>query len=565
MKIRTQLLLSFSIIVLLVVLISAGAFYGLSRLTSVHEDVVGTTATAKNHIEKIKYLITAQANDERGFLLTGDPQFRKEALDRTQVMEKEVTALRDVLKQEEHKRMLAEFFAGYGEFTKIQVRVMDMYGAGDVAGAQALSFSEGRSKRKTITTVFDELSKRLDEQIVQVQGEFNTIRSTTEKQLIVVTIVVALLSVAIGMLVSRRIVRRLASVVSAMNTLADGRGELQTSTGSSHTGVQDEFHALFLSLNKVVDRFRATMESIKASLHVSSEQSEILVDIASESARNSTSIAHSFAGLVDQARFQSRSASESSIAMEQIASNIQQIVDTTNVVSSSASLFRKNSNDGSRAVEQVMGQMNQIVASTTDISQSISTLNEYSKQVDAIVTMITSIASQTNLLALNASIEAARAGEEGRGFSVVANEVRKLAEQSHHSADQIKRLLELIRQAIEDASASVEQGEQQVHLGKDVVISTQKLLDEISHSSVHLEREVQHIASSTQEISAATEQVSASMEDFVRISEVSSREVDAASKLALEQKELSAKVTRSVEAMQEAESSLKRLTMGFKG
>ena len=151
-----------------------------------------------------------------------------------------------------------------------------------------------------------------------------------------------------------------------------------------------------------------------------------------------------------------------------------------------------------------------------NLTEAVNSLAEQSKEIGAIVDLITQISDQTNLLALNAAIEAARAGESGRGFAVVAEEVRRLAEQSGEASGDIAELVQQILRGtketigrMEKADASVERVDQQIDLTGNTFVAISKVFQEVAAQIVEIARAAEDVGAGSEEIAASTEEQSA--------------------------------------------------------
>ncbi|WP_152966780.1 methyl-accepting chemotaxis protein [Sporosarcina globispora] len=186
---------------------------------------------------------------------------------------------------------------------------------------------------------------------------------------------------------------------------------------------------------------------------------------------------------------------EVSLAVEEIASGMQGISSSSELMLEAVEKTDFLTKKGTKSVNNVVRQMNEINTSVGNATQYIYTLESRSKEISNIVEMITTIAEQTNLLALNAAIEAARAGEHGRGFSVVADEVRKLAEGSKQSAIQIQQMIGLVQEETSLAVQAMDQRNEQVKEGLEDTMEASAAFAEIAHSIGDVTSKVEGVSS----------------------------------------------------------------------
>jgi methyl-accepting chemotaxis protein len=239
---------------------------------------------------------------------------------------------------------------------------------------------------------------------------------------------------------------------------------------------------------------------------------------------------------------------EVSRAMKEMADSVGQVATNSQKAAESASSASTTAQNVGKMSVDVANKMGEIQSTVDNSSIVIKALDGKSQQIGEIIGVITNIADQTNLLALNAAIEAARAGEHGRGFAVVADEVRKLAEESRSAANQITGLIKDIQQGTKQAVTTMEQGTKTVGEGAKTIGETVTAINQIVKAAADVATMVQEIAAAAQEQSASVEEVTASIEDLSAISEESAAGTQETSAAAEEQ---SASMDQLVNAAQD--------------
>ncbi|HWL24513.1 MAG TPA: methyl-accepting chemotaxis protein [Ureibacillus sp.] len=210
---------------------------------------------------------------------------------------------------------------------------------------------------------------------------------------------------------------------------------------------------------------------------------------------------------------------ESTNAIQEIAYGIQEISETSNIVSEVSIQTAQAASEGNTMIHKTVQQMQLINGRVNETSEINKKLNNRSLEIGNIVDLITAIASQTNLLALNAAIEAARAGEHGKGFAVVADEVRKLAEQSVVSAKKITDIIQSIQEDTNSSVVSMEQVIYEVKTGLEIVQNTGDIFDRIYQSINSVANQIKRISTASSDVSATTEEVAASFHEMKSFAE----------------------------------------------
>jgi methyl-accepting chemotaxis protein len=214
--------------------------------------------------------------------------------------------------------------------------------------------------------------------------------------------------------------------------------------------------------------------------------------------------------------------------------------------------------------EDLMHMMEGIKSAVGDSSSVITDLDAKSNRIGEIVNLITNIADQTNLLALNAAIEAARAGEHGKGFAVVADEVRKLAEDSGNAAKQISELIVQMQSGTKNAVNSMQRGSEEVHKGAESLGNSVKAIGDVVEAGNTIVKMVQEIAEATEKQSASIEEVNSSVNEVSTISEQSAAGAQQASASVQEQTASMQELSQSAQELADVASRMQLVVSKFK-
>lgn len=208
---------------------------------------------------------------------------------------------------------------------------------------------------------------------------------------------------------------------------------------------------------------------------------------------------------------QAKAVEEASQITSQIIERVNLVKDRANVAAVETSGAAKSAHTGAATIEASVQRMQQIKTSTRQVQEKMALMGQHSEQIGSFLETIQEIASQTNLLALNAAIEAARAGEHGKGFAVVADEVRKLAEKSSQATNEIEGLISRIQQTVDEATAAIREEMAEVEAGvsqsQDSGLAMQSIIGNVDQ----IDRQVEEISRATREISDVTEALVSAM------------------------------------------------------
>lgn len=384
------------------------------------------------------------------------------------------------------------------------------------------------------------------QQLVAVFGIDMNASVITEQQykLIWSLVIASLLFLAVGVIIQifslKKLLHPIKELIHGVEKISNGDLTQKVVVHSN-----DELGQLCESFNKMGQSLYSILEQVQVTVeHMASASVQLSVS-AEDSTKSSTQTANIVQELVTGTEVQAGTINQSNLAINDISTRVVQIESNSQVVMDKVLIATNLATEGNQAIDMVVKQMNSISSTVNESAESMKYLEDNALHIGRIVEVINTIAKQTNLLALNASIEAARAGEHGRGFTVVAGEVRKLAEQSANSAQQITSYVESIQSGIQHAVQSMEHGTREVTEGLHLV-------NQAGSSFYEIHNAVDEVSLNIQVVSTALEQMAS------RVSEVLSlmnRSLDITNEVVYGAQNIAAATEQQLASMEEVTSS----------
>ncbi|WP_031569347.1 methyl-accepting chemotaxis protein [Rheinheimera texasensis] len=302
-------------------------------------------------------------------------------------------------------------------------------------------------------------------------------------------------------------------------------------TARSQYQGQDEFGQIAAGMNQLAEELQQVMREI----YFATQQVATAAEQASAVTRETS------AGVAQQQQDTEMAAT----AMHEMSATVHDVALSTAAAAEQAQEVQQKAGQGQQQLSQTITLIQQLRGQVQHTSQEILALNEHSQTITQVLDVIRGIADQTNLLALNAAIEAARAGEQGRGFAVVADEVRHLAQRTQQSTVDIQKMIETLQQGAAAANQAMQQSLQQADRGAAVIQTTGELLADVVHGVAAINDKTVQIASAAEEQSTVAEQIN---ENITRISDISQHTSSGAEETAVTAAEL-AKLAEQLQAM----------------
>jgi methyl-accepting chemotaxis protein len=491
-KIRTKLFIGFGVVIVLAVAISVTAFFSIAQLGS-NIDEIGNRRINQSDMagDLTEQALVSMSQLQKAFIAQ-DSEGLNKALAGVQAAANSVTEILDKLKAslttDKGRALHQAIVDSRASNTAMRAGIIKALQAGDRQEATRL-LVEFEPLQAAYMKSIDDMNNYVKE-----LAKKTTDSSEADVRIVRIIIVVlglssVLLAVLIAMSIIRGITKPLNEAVETANKIAAGDLTVRIEdTGSSETG------QLLMAMKLMIDKLKNMIGEIK----------QASASVASGSEQLSASSEEITRTMNDQ----SNRSSQIATAAEEMSQTVIDIAKNASTIAQSSSDTAAIAKKGAEVVDKSVTESKTIVETVSVSTQVMQSLGEKSKQIGEIVDVINDIADQTNLLALNAAIEAARAGEQGRGFAVVADEVRKLAERTAKATAEISQMIGSIQGEVGSAVEAMNQTNEKVNSGLEYSVEAGRQLQTIVQSVVSLQNLVQQIATATEEMSTTSESIS---------------------------------------------------------
>lgn len=378
-------------------------------------------------------------------------------------------------------------------------------------------------------------------------------------QFAIVLVIVIMVSVILVLVFTRKINKRLNALKSAFESAGNGDMTIEV---SDKTG--DELSELSVYYNKMRMKLNDTIQTVQQSALQLASASQQLSAGAEETNQASEKITEAVQQIANGAQDQITRIENSESSLKQASADIRDISANTAAIADKGQLAQSKADIGQKEIANVQAQMDAIHQSIQKSGEIIHQLDGRSKQIEQILSVITQIADQTNLLALNAAIEAARAGEQGKGFAVVADEVRKLAEESQQSAGQISKLIIEIQKDMNRSARSVEHVKTEAAEGVTMIQRTRDAFKEIAAATGEISAEISDLSASVTNISASAHHINDSFAANTADIKESTKNIRQAAALTEEQFAAMEEITAASETLSQLAEELTGIISQFK-
>jgi Methyl-accepting chemotaxis protein len=406
-------------------------------------------------------------------------------------------------------------------FDNEKQKVINLAATGNYQGAY-------QAYKENVQPLFDQMNtylKELSDYNIKEADDTKNLNDhenvIAQRVLLGIPLITLVLSIILAYFITRLIVNPLNNIVELAERVAEGDLAIEQQAIAS----KDEVGKLSVAFNRMIANLHSLVLKISQSSQRVSASSEELLAITEENSSAVTQIAATISNISTGAERQSTKIDHTTSTIEEAFASIREVSDDSTSAKVLTNKTSAATKEGLEAVNKAIDQMDRVGEASEEVQKAIDKVALSSHNINDIINVISEIAQQTNLLALNAAIEAARAGEKGSGFAVVAEEVRKLAEQSQQAAREITVLINDNQSNIENAVKTMNLGVANIKDGVITVNTAGTAFNQISELVEQVQTQIERIAVTIQDMAVGSEQIVLSVEEIDKISNESADHV----------------------------------------
>ncbi len=482
--------------------------------------IVKDIANVHANIYKIINWANAAYEKKKIDLLGGE---QLDTIEKTDASIKKILQKKGLTKEEQN--LLQTVLKDFTEYKKVAVSAIDL--ASSDLNTATMYMVTVDDKYQVLNKSLHDLLE-LENKLSKEQYEFSLRSFNSASVIFVLVLAVSIaISVVISLIITRLITTPIKEAIHVTQKIAEG-----DLTQDIELSSDDEIGQLLSAIKTMDEKLKSVLAETKSAAD----------NLASASQELSAGSEQMSRGMTEQ----STRASQIAASSEEMSQTVVDIAKNSSNMASSAVETTRIAKDGEGIVSRSVQEVKAIADTVNESAKLISDLGDRSRQIGDIIDVIKDIADQTNLLALNAAIEAARAGEQGRGFAVVADEVRKLAERTSKATAEIGGMIGAIQNEVERAVENMDSGTKRVEIGVEFSTKAGSALHSIVSSVEGLQSMVQQIASATEEMSTTSEQISGDIDMIASVSKETSSSSGQIAKSAADLARLSSGLQRVV-------------------
>lgn len=539
LNVGVRLLSAFMIMAGLTAVVGGVGIWDIARMNNMADHIYKNELMGISHIKEANIHLQAMDRAQKNMLLVSDDKERIAFRDRIETERKllleYIEKAKPLLNYEAGRQLLAKFNAAWDEYLPHSSRVTELAFTEELQQSRssvALSNGLAREKLYQLDDLMTELGKLKEQNAQEFSDATTSLYQKSRVFLILLSLGSVVFGIIFGILITKGLTRQLGGEPTYISDIAEqvASGDLTIRFATDDqpaTGVYAAMKTMVKSLQELIAKtvdVSAGIASASHQLHATAEQ---IATGAEEVAAQAGTVA---------------------TASEEMAATSNDIAQNCTMAAEASQQSTAAAQSGAAVVQETITGMEVIAEHVRDTASTIATLGSRSEQIGNIVGTIEDIADQTNLLALNAAIEAARAGEQGRGFAVVADEVRALAERTTKATREISEMIKAIQKETQEAVRAMESGVHEVEKGAASSQKSGQALQEILQRISEVTMQVSQIATAAEQQTATTSEVTTNVQQITDVVHQTASGAEetaaAASQLAKQAQELQSLISR---------------------
>ncbi len=549
MRVRNKILFLVAVLLCLIALVGYNGIDKMDTIDVLADTMYRNDLRGLNEIMDANLHLQYMVREQKGFLLASSETERREYRERfernRQGMQESLDAAEGRFRSSEAKQVIAELKEALRQSEEINARIFEL-GAREslTERRESVTLTQGQAQQ-ILSRIEEHVDWLVTRKVNNGKVAAETIETTYRHGRLITIVLIAsslLIGLVLGMIVAGLISKPLGKGVDFARRVADGELEYTLAIDQ-----KDEVGILAQAMNKMVANLkdkiaeadgksreaaaeaekarRAMQEAEAARKQAENAKREGMLLAAShleEIVERLTSASEELAAQVEQsshgAEQQKARVSETATAMEEMNATVLEVARNASTAADSSDSARKRAQDGAEVVSQVVSAIGEVHEQSMVLNRNMLSLGQQAEDIGKIMNVISDIADQTNLLALNAAIEAARAGEAGRGFAVVADEVRKLAEKTMTATKEVGQAISAIQQGtranMDSVNGAVQTIEKVTHLAQTSGGALREIVSLVDQAT----DQVRSIATASEQQSSASEEINKAIEEINTIS-----------------------------------------------
>jgi len=559
-SIKKKLAASFTVVIAILLVVSVFSMMKLNEIDEEYTFALEDRAHKVVEVSKIQNAVSLQGLNLRSYVLRQNEEdlerleMRRDTINTTLAEVKPLFVVPQMIEQIEIIEEQQILYTQYAE------QIINYIDNNQTDQAYAILFDKAVPANQAIQTAVDTIVDFQTKEMEIVSTNASDKANSSSILLITISIFGIIIAIVLAVYITKNISSPLRRLTDAANIIA--AGDLREENIEVNT--KDEIYELANAFNLMKDNLSNLIRNVSQNTTNATAAAEQLASSTNDVTSASNDIAKRMESVALNSSQAAKIGNECAIATNETAQDVNRIAEAALALNDQAADMQSLADDGRNTLQTTEQQMKVIQDSSYTTKEKIMQLSIQSAEIESITKVITDITEQTNLLALNAAIEAARAGEHGKGFAVVADEVRKLAEESKASASKIVDLTINIQKDTKEVENSVNTTVQNVDQGVTYLQNAQNSFNGIFSAITNMTANIQEVSSSSEVISASTEEVAASVNDMADSSNTTSADANQVLALVEEQTATMQEINTVAQSLNEGTLKLQEEVNKFK-